>query len=63
MVIAGQAAGQLPSPLLPGLYPPLMHIHIAEWKRIKKARIKKRRETSHRAATEYEEIVNNVHRD
>ena len=42
LVIADQAAGQLPSPLLPELVPPMMHIHIAERKRIKKARIKER---------------------
>ena len=37
--------------VLPELAPPMMHIHIAERKRIKMARAKERRDICHRAAT------------
>ena len=47
---------------MPELVPPMMHVNIADWKRIKKARVKERREMSHKAATEYEEMAKNAHR-
>ena len=50
------------STVSPKLEPPMMRMSIAERKRVKKARDKERRDISHRAATEYEEVVNNAHR-
>ena len=49
------------SKVSPKLETPMMRISIAERKRAKKARDEERREISHWAATEYEEMVKNAH--
>ena len=46
----------------PKLDPPMMHMSIAERKRVKKARDKEIRDISHRASTEYEEMVKSTQR-
>ena len=50
------------SKVLPELLPPMMHMNIVERKRVNNARIKERREMSHRSAIEHEEIMKTVHR-